>query len=98
MKNNFRFIFPRLIGATIIVGIAALVITIVFKLLLGIVLIGGMVALIRKAVTNKRHQINGDYNGALSPVPFRSFSNNPWQEPVSIQGNIAMKQTIVPIN
>ncbi len=32
MKNNFRFIFPRLIGATLVVGLAAFVITTLFQI------------------------------------------------------------------
>jgi hypothetical protein len=36
MKRRMGIIMPRLIGATIVVGIAAFVITTLFKLLLGV--------------------------------------------------------------
>ncbi|MBS1738469.1 MAG: hypothetical protein JSS98_17955 [Bacteroidetes bacterium] len=45
MKNKIRFIMPRLIGATVIIGVAAFVITVLFKLLLGLSLLAGVVLL-----------------------------------------------------
>lgn len=96
MKNNFRFIFPRLIGATVIVGIAALVITTLFKLMIGVILIGGVVNLIRRAAGGGRHEFSDPY----SPVSGRQFGpymNRQYSGPVSVSANI-QNATIVPIN
>ena len=60
MKNKLRFIMPRLIGATAVAGIAALVITTLFKLLLGLTLLAGGIAIIARSIGRGRRQL-GQY-------------------------------------
>jgi len=57
MKNKIRFIMPRLIGATVIVGIAALVVTTLFKLLLGLSLLAGAVTLVVRSISKQRNRL-----------------------------------------
>lgn len=52
---------PRLIGATVIAGIAALVITTLFKLLLGITVLAGIAFIIGKKAFGKRGQMMPEY-------------------------------------
>ena len=96
MKNNFRFIFPRLVGATLVVGLAAFVITTLFKLMLGLVLIGGVVSLIRRAAGRNRmvpaHIRNGHFgNNEVINIE----GGNPWAARANAVHSIS---TIVPIN
>ena len=97
MKNNFRFIFPRLIGATVIVGLASLIMVTLFKLMLGILLIGGVVAIFRR-IAGKNHP--GFSNGHFGENHnFVSVSNHhQWADRVTVNANPAQKVTIVPIN
>ena len=98
MKNNFRPIFSRLIGATVIVGIAAFIITTVFKLLIGLVLIGGVVSLIKKAKEKGNHQFGNGQYGQISGNEFGSYSQPQWVNVVSVNSNPVQNLTIVPIN
>lgn len=61
MKTKFQFIFPRLIGATLVIGLASLIFMVVFKLLLGIVLVGSLVMLIRSITGRNRHEDAAPY-------------------------------------
>lgn len=97
MKNNFRFIFPRLIGATLIVGIATLILATIFKLLIGLVLIGGVIALIKRATGSRRHQLARSHYGQFSDGSFGPFSQNQWAGPAPVNRE-AEHVTIVPIN
>ncbi|MEO6685099.1 MAG: hypothetical protein ABIN24_04010 [Dyadobacter sp.] len=96
MKNNIRFIFPRLIGATLVVGLAAFVITTLFKLMLGLVLIGGVVMLIKRAAG--RHQmvpahIRNSQFGTNEVINIEG--GNPWAARANA---VHSTSTIVPIN
>jgi len=97
MKNNFRFIFPRLIGATVIVGLASLIMVTLFKLMLGILVIGGVVAMFRR-IAGRSH--SGHSNGQFAENhDFVSVSNHrQWSDHVTVNANPAQKLTIVPIN
>ena len=97
MKNNFRFIFPRLIGATVIVGLASLIMVTLFKLMLGLLLIGGVVAMFRR-IAGKNHP--GLSNGQFGENNnFVSVGNHhQWTDGVRVNANPAQKLTIVPIN
>lgn len=99
MKNNFRFIFPRLVGATVIVGLASLILVTLFKLLIGIMLVGGVVMLVKRMVGRPAH--------GLGPGQYARFANsgygyhqghNQWAGPISVDGNNKRSETIVPIN
>ena len=96
MKNNFRFVFPRLVGATLVVGLAAFVITTLFKLMLGIVLIGGVVAMIKRAAGRNRMMPAHMRNGQFGPNEMINIEGeNPWAARANAVRNTA---TIVPIN
>jgi hypothetical protein len=97
MKNNFRFIFPRLIGATLIVGIATLILATIFKLMIGLVLIGGVVALIKRATGSRNHQLTRSHYGQFSNGGFEPYAQNQWSGPVPVNRE-AEHVTIVPIN
>lgn len=99
MKNNFRFIFPRLIAATAIVGLASIILITLFKLLVGVLIIGGVVALVRRMAGRGNHTLaTGRYgefsNNGIGPLVNRSH----WNHSVSVNANPVQKQTIVPIN
>lgn len=96
MKNNFRFIFPRLIGATLVVGLAAFVITTLFKLMLGLVLIGGIVTLIRRAAGRNHMMLAHIRNGQFGNSEVINIEGgNPW---VARANAVRNTSTIVPIN
>lgn len=57
MKKRMGFIMPRLIGATILVGVAAFVITAIFKLLLGVTLLAGIATIISRKAFRRRQQM-----------------------------------------
>ncbi|AQX04552.1 hypothetical protein ATB99_04900 [Elizabethkingia meningoseptica] len=97
MKNKMRYILPKLIGLTVIAGLATLIIGMVFKLLLAITLIAGIGTLVVSKFRRRRERyfeasqqnlpigfspVN-DYNFAVKPN-YRSSRNE----------NIA----IIPIN
>jgi hypothetical protein len=100
MKNNFRFIFPRLIGATVIVGLAALIITTLFKLLLGLVMIGGVVVLVKRfAGRPGQMQENGEY-GQITQVGFGPMNHQSYGANYATVSAVPVQRqtTIVPIN
>jgi hypothetical protein len=97
MKNNFRFIFPRLVGTTLIVGLASLVLVTLFKLLLGIMLIGGVVMLVKRMIGRPSYD--------LPAGPYARFADHgyyqgrdQWAGPIAVDRNQPHAQTIVPIN
>lgn len=98
MKNNLRFIFPRLIGATLIVGLASFIMITLFKLLVGAIIIGGLVALIRRISPRHRYDLGSRYaaysNGGIGPMSH----NNQWATPITVDANPLRKETIIPIN
>ena len=99
MKNNFRFIFPRLVAATAIVGLASLILITIFKLLVGVLIIGGIVAVVRRMSRSRNHDLGmGRYgqfsNNGIGPV----MNGNHWNNSVTVNANPFQKQTIVPIN
>ncbi|MBE9461584.1 hypothetical protein ACFP1I_02300 [Dyadobacter subterraneus] len=96
MKNNFRFIFPRLVGATLVVGLAAFVITTLFKLMLGLVLIGGIVTLIRRAAGRNQMMAAHIRNGQFGNNEVINIDGgNPW---AASTNPVHATSTIVPIN
>lgn len=101
MKNKFRFIMPRLVGATVAAGLAALVITTVFKLLLGLTILAGAITLIARSIS-RRHQLGQYRQDAMPGLGDRNVFGNSsvWANPVqSVTGYATQKETsIVPIN
>jgi hypothetical protein len=105
MKKRMGFIMPRLIGATIVVGIAALVITTLFKLLLGITLLAGAVTLISRRAFGRRRQMMAAGYGPQNSFGEYGYNNamrgnDAWANPTSDFGKPASQKaaTIVPIN
>jgi hypothetical protein len=99
MKNRLRFIFPRLAGATLIVGAASLIMFTLFKLMVGLLLIGGVAMLIARAA-GRHNPYHGSRNyghfGNHGPGPLANRNN--WSSPITVDANPLRKETIVPIN
>jgi len=102
MKNKFGFIMPRLIGATVIVGVAALVVTTLFKLLLGLSLLAGAVTLAIRSIGKQSSRLlqyeQGKMTAFANPGNFgnTSTTSNPIKP---VEGFASQKSTtIVPIN
>ncbi|MCE7040629.1 hypothetical protein [Dyadobacter sp. CY312] len=99
MKNNFRFIFPRLVGATLIVGLASLVLVTLFKLLLGVMLIGGVVMLVKRMIGRPGHDLPAGPYARFAEHGYGSYQrHNQWAGPITVDRNQSQAQTIVPIN
>jgi len=99
MKQNFKKIMPRLIGTTVVIGLAALIITTLFKLLLGVLALGAVAGLIGKKIASSKNAqigLNNGLSSTISPMHIQqSWANN--VQPVL--ANAAQKvTTIVPIN
>ena len=96
MKNKFHFIMPRLVGATVVAGLAALIIATVFKLLLGVTILAGAVAIIARSFRKGREQLAQCPSG-----PMTHFGNSSgWDATVQpVSGYSTNRSTsIVPID
>ena len=99
MKNNLRFIFPRLIGATVIVGLASFIMFTLFKLMVGILIIGGVATLAMRMAGRRRSELGNGRYGQFAQGGIGSMSHgNQWGSPITVDANYSQKQTIVPIN
>lgn len=101
MKNKMRFIMPRLVGATVVVGVAALIIGILFKLMLGILLLAGIITLISNKIGRRREHYLAAYGQHEMPGFSRmnSFGNSsPWASKMQPISKAQKATTIVPIN
>ncbi len=103
MKNKMLFIMPRLVGATVVVGAAALIVSTLFKLLLGLTLIGGVITLATQKAGRRRNRFMAGYDqDALLPGLGRRNAlgnNNFWGNQRIAVGQSAQKAaTIIPIN
>lgn len=100
MNRRIRFIMPRLIGATIIAGMATLFITVLFKLLLGLTLLAGAATMIMRGISRRQKQF-GHYGSMPGLGKQNGFSNNYYRNN-SIQpiGGYQTQKgtTIVPVN
>ena len=98
MKNNFRFILPRLAGAALLIGFAAFIMLMVLKLLIGIMAIGVIAVLIRHFVGRSMYGRDANRYGKVSygvnPLP----GSNPWMNGVSANVYAQSRETIIPIN
>lgn len=100
-----RFIFPRVLALTAIVGLAALVLSLLFKVLIGATIIMGIVFAVRRSF--RRHYDNympygpmhmqgneygrGMFGNSNTVTAFR----NPWQQAAY---NHQQPSGIIPIN
>jgi hypothetical protein len=102
MNNKLRFIMPRLAGATAAAGLAALVITAVFKLLLGLTLLAGAMTLIARSIAGRR-KLSGHYGQDAMPDFGRwnaVGNSNAGINPIQLVSGYATRKgtSIVPIN
>lgn len=89
MKGRFLFLLPRVIGLTLIIGLAALILGLVFKLLLGLIVIGVIVF----AVVSILHRIRGGRTqDTMTGLPKYGRHKEHYNERSST------RQTIVPVN
>lgn len=97
MIHKFKFILPRLAGATVLVGLAAMVLFLLFKLLLAIVVVGGIATLAMRAAQHRRRKMMA-YYGYQGINPWNG--TQPWfGDRQSISVNPTQRTaTIVPIN
>ena len=102
MKNKLRFIMPRLAGATVVTGLAALVITTLFKLLLCLTLLAGGIALLARSFGRRRQQLGQYEHDAMPGLGNRNAFDNSrqWNSPIQpVNGYATQKGTsIVPID
>ena len=103
MKKKMSFIMPRLIGATLVAGLAAFIVTTLFKLLLGVTLLAGAITLVARKVGSSRRKWMARYG--QQPMPGfanrNAFANdNPWANNIQPIKNYATQKgtSIVPIN
>lgn len=91
---------PRLLGATVAVGVAALIIGTLFKLMLGLVIIGGIATLISHKVSKHREEWLAQYGqNTIHGFGGRDgLGNNPWANKMQPINNAQKATTIVPIN
>jgi hypothetical protein len=102
MKNKIGFIMPRLIGATIIAGVATLIVTTVFKLLLGLCLLAGATTLIIRLFNKQSKRLLHYGQGEMPPFePWTNFGNsNPVAHSIRPVAGFARRKetTIIPID
>lgn len=94
MKRKLRFIMPRLIGATVITGLAALVITTLFKLLLGITVLAAVISIAGRKLGRRRQlmaQAQQSFGNGYTPA-----NSAPWAN--GFAGASQKASTIVPVN
>jgi len=98
MKNKIGFIMPRLIGATVIAGVAALVVTTLFKLLLGLSLLAGAATLVIRSIGKQRNRLLQYGQGEMPAFANRGSFGNSSAAANSIHpvaGFATQKQTII---
>lgn len=100
MKHKLRFILPRLIGATVIMGLASMVFFILFKLLLAAAAIGIILAIASKFMGKRARR----YGDAYTPGAYgmkghkvQAVDYQPMQQPIYTAAK-QKSSTIVPIN
>jgi len=77
-----KFILPRLIGLTVIAGIGALLLSMVFKVLICATIVGAIVHLTARRFGRKHHaegrqdMFEGGPFGRMQRAPFHPFGNN----------------------
>jgi len=98
MKHKILFILPRLAGLTLLVGVASLVLFLLFKLLLLAIVIGVIVTIAAKILSGIRKRWAADYQLEQGPLhPFRGLNHNGMVQPVT-QAPFQTAPAIIPIN
>jgi len=74
--NKIKFMLPRLLGVTVLAGIATLILATVFKLLFAGLLLTGIAAVVMKLAGKKREKIGrGQYKNYAFPEYMGKESN-----------------------
>ena len=94
MKCKLRFILPRLLAVTLLIGAASFVLFIVFKLLLAVAAIAGLVFLAGKIMGKNRFRGKWKTDGPQQGIMPQEFAG--YDAPVSPY-KTAAPLTIVPI-
>lgn len=94
MKSKLRFILPRLLAVTLLIGTASFVLFIVFKLLLAVLAIAGLVFLAGKIMGKRRFRGQWKTDGPRQGIMPQEFAG--YDAPVRPY-NTAMPLSIVPI-
>src|SRR4051794_38877682 len=102
MKNRIGFIMPRLIGATVIAGVATLIVATVFKLLLGLSLLAAAATLVIRLISKQSKPLLNYGQGEMPP--FANWGNSGNSSPATssihpVAGFATSKEaTIIPID
>ncbi|MGO1244758.1 MAG: hypothetical protein ACTJHT_08020 [Sphingobacterium sp.] len=97
MKNKFRFILPRLLVLTVLLGIATLIIGTIFKLILFITVGIGVTSFVSAKIRKRKRSVTSEH-GAISPYPMYAVYRQQQSAIVPVQHAFQEnKKTIVPI-
>lgn len=97
-----KFILPRLLGLAVIAGIASFVLAMIFKLLIGVIIIGTL-AYFATRLFSKRHKQDAaaHYGGQYMTSPFGNGPQHPYpdfgQYPMPVR-HTSGHAAIIPIN
>ncbi|SDC12826.1 hypothetical protein [Niabella drilacis] len=98
MKHKFFFFLPRLAGLTLLVGLASLVLFLLFKLLLLAIVTGVIIAVAAKILSGVRKKWMTGYQLEHGPHQhFSGLSHNSTINPV-MQASSQGIPAIIPIN
>ncbi|AVF47595.1 hypothetical protein CMT89_01160 [Elizabethkingia anophelis] len=97
MKNKMRYILPKLIGVTVIAGLATLIIGMVFKLLLAVTLIAGIGTLVASKFRRRRERYFEPYHENL-PIGFNPSNNSEFAVRPNYRNSRTENIAIIPIN
>lgn len=97
MKNKMRYILPKLIGVTIIAGLATLVIGMIFKLLLVGTVIAGIGTVIASKFRRRERRYFQEYQENL-PIGFDPRNENQFAVKPNYRTARTENIAIVPIN
>lgn len=77
MKNKIRFIIPKLIGVTLVVGLLSFLIGLLFKLLIAATILSAVAIFIASKIRNKKSQkMLREHWNPISP-DYRTDSSTP---------------------
>lgn len=97
MKNKFKFILPRLLVLTVLLGLATLIIGTIFKLVLLATVAIGIGSLIAAKIRKKKLLASRE-QAAISPYPMYAVYRQQQSAIVPMQHTFQeSKKTIVPI-
>jgi len=98
MKNKMRYILPKLIGITVIAGLATLIIGMVFKLLLAVTLIAGIGTLVASKFRRRRRERYFEPYQENLPIGFNPSNNIEFAVRPNYRNSRTENIAIIPIN